>query len=49
LRGQSFPLRTYWLPWGLGNRQIIRWLLFAEGYEPVADRQVVLWVSDEGQ
>ena len=45
-RGQGFALRTHWLPWGLWGRDLIRWLLFAEGSLPVVDQEVVLWVMD---
>jgi hypothetical protein len=43
-RGQSFPLQTYWQPWGLQGRDFVRWLLFNEGSLPVVDQEVVLWV-----
>jgi len=42
-RGQSFPLRTHWQPWGLDGRQWIRWFLFSESNLPVVDREAVLW------
>jgi uncharacterized protein (TIGR03663 family) len=48
-RGQGFPLRKYWLPWGLWGQDLIRWLLFTEAAQPVVDHEVVLWVkSGEG-
>lgn len=43
-RGQGFPLRTHWLPWGLWGPDLVRWLLFTEGSLPVVDQEVVLWV-----
>jgi len=43
--GQSFPLRTYWQPWGLNGRQWLRWFLFAEAPQPVVDREAVLWAT----
>ncbi|HSR35179.1 MAG TPA: flippase activity-associated protein Agl23 [Anaerolineae bacterium] len=46
-RGQGFPLRTHWLPWGLWGQDLIRWLLFNEGSLPVVDQEVVLWVLSE--
>ncbi len=46
-RGQGFPLRTHWLPWGLWGRGLVRWLLFTEGGLPVVDQTVVLWVASE--
>ena len=46
-RGQGFPLRTHWLPWGLWGRDLVRWLLFTEGSQPVVDQEVVLWVLSE--
>jgi uncharacterized protein (TIGR03663 family) len=46
-RGQAFPLRTHWLPWGLGGRELVRWLLFTEVSLPVVDQEVVLWVMSE--
>ena len=45
-RGQGYPLRWHWLPWGLGGQDLVRWLLFGEGSQPVIDQEVVLWVSD---
>jgi len=48
-RGQGFPLRTHWLPWGLWGQDLVRWLLFTEATQPVVDQEVVLWVrSDRG-
>lgn len=44
-RGQSFPLQVHWSPWGLWGQKLMRWLLFVEGYEPVVDTEVVLWVA----
>ena len=46
-RGQSFPLRKQWLPWGLGARDVVRWLLFAEVSLPAVEQEVVLWVMGE--
>ena len=46
-RGQSFPLQKQWLPWGLGSRDVARWLLFAEVSPPTVEREVVLWVMGE--
>jgi len=46
-RGQGYPLRTRWLPWGLWGQSLVRWLLFTEGDLPVVDREVVLWVNGE--
>jgi uncharacterized protein (TIGR03663 family) len=43
-RGQGFPLRTHWLPWGLRGQALVRWLLFNQGSLPVVDQEVVLWV-----
>ena len=44
-RGQGFPLRAHWLPWGLSGQKLVRWLLFTEGSEPAIDQEVVLWVT----
>jgi hypothetical protein len=44
-QGQGFPLRSYWLPWGLSGQDLVRWLLFTDGPPPVVDREVVLWVA----
>jgi hypothetical protein len=46
-RGQGFPLRTHWLPWGLWGQDLVRWLFFTEGSLPVVDQEVVLWVVSE--
>jgi hypothetical protein len=46
-RGQGFPLRTHWLPWGLDGKALILWLLFDEASQPVVDQKVVLWVMSE--
>jgi uncharacterized protein (TIGR03663 family) len=46
-RGQSFPLRRHWLPWGLGGQDLVGWLLFSSGELPEIDREVVLWVANE--
>jgi len=46
-RGQGFPLRSRWLPWGQWGQSLIRWLLFTEGPLPLVDREVVLWVVSE--
>jgi uncharacterized protein (TIGR03663 family) len=44
-RGQGFPLRAYWQPWGLRGQGLVRWLLFTKASEPVVDQEVVLWVA----
>ena len=44
-RGQGFPLRSHWSPWGQRGQGLIRWLLFTEGPLPTIDREVVLWVE----
>jgi hypothetical protein len=44
-RGQGFPLRAHWSPWGLWGQKLVRWLLFTEGSQPVIDQEVVLWVA----
>jgi hypothetical protein len=44
-RGQGFPLRTRWAPWGLRGQSLMRWLLFNEGSVPLVDQEVVLWVE----
>ena len=46
-RGQGFVLRQRWLPWGLGAKDVIRWLLFTEVSSPVVEQEVVLWVMGE--
>ena len=46
-RGQGFVLRERWLPWGLGAKDVIRWLLFTEVSSPVVEQEVVLWVMGE--
>ena len=46
-RSQSFPLREQWLPWGLGAKDVVRWLLFTEVSLPVVEQEVVLWVMGE--
>jgi hypothetical protein len=46
-RGQGFPLRTHWLPWGLWGQDLIRWLLFTEGTLPIVDQEVVIWVASQ--
>lgn len=46
-RGQGYPLRTHWLPWGVWGQALIRWLLFTEGPLPIVDQEVVLWVASE--
>lgn len=46
-RGQSFPLQVHGSPWGLWRQRLVRWLLFNEGYEPVVDTEVILWVASE--
>jgi len=48
-RGQGFPLRLNWEPWGLDGWQWIRWLLLSEGYLPVVDREAVLWAATENR
>jgi hypothetical protein len=44
-RGQGFPLRAHWQPWGLWGQPLIRWLLFNEASQPEVDQEVVLWVA----
>jgi uncharacterized protein (TIGR03663 family) len=44
-RGQSFPLRSHWLPWGLQGQKLVRWLLFTDTVLPQVDQEVVLWVA----
>jgi uncharacterized protein (TIGR03663 family) len=44
-RGQGFPLRAWWTPWGIGGQPMVRWLLFNAGYKPFVDQEVVLWVN----
>jgi len=46
-RGQGFTLREEWLPWGLGAKDAIRWLLLTETSLPTVDQEVVLWVIGE--
>jgi hypothetical protein len=46
-RGQGFVLQERWLPWGLGAKDVIRWLLSTEVSSPVVDQEVVLWVMGE--
>jgi uncharacterized protein (TIGR03663 family) len=46
-RGQGFALREEWLPWGLGAKDMIRWLLFTETSLPTVEQEVVLWVMGE--
>jgi hypothetical protein len=46
-RGQGFPLRAHWQPWGLWGQPLIRWLLFNEASQPTVDQEVVLWVASE--
>ena len=46
-RGQGFPLRAHWQPWGLWGQPLIRWLLFTEASQPTVDQEVVLWVASE--
>jgi hypothetical protein len=46
-RGQGFPLRRQWSPWGLRGQDLVGWLLFASGDLPEVDREVVLWVANE--
>jgi uncharacterized protein (TIGR03663 family) len=46
-RGQGFPLRTHWLPWGQSGNSWVNWLLFSKADEPVIDQEVVLWVVSE--
>jgi len=46
-RGQGFPLRAHWLPWGLWGQDLVRWLLFTEGSLPVVDQELVLWVASD--
>jgi hypothetical protein len=44
-RGQGFPLRAHWLPWGLWGQRLVRWLLFTDANLPTVDQEVVLWVA----
>ena len=44
-RGQSFPLRSHWLPWGLQGQKLVRWLLFTDTVLPQVDQEIVLWVA----
>jgi uncharacterized protein (TIGR03663 family) len=46
-RGQGFALHAHSLPWGRWGKNLIRWLLFTEGDEPVVDQQAVLWVVSQ--
>lgn len=46
-RGQGFPLRTHWVPWGLWGKDLVRWLLLTEGSLPVVDQELVLWVAGD--
>jgi uncharacterized protein (TIGR03663 family) len=46
-RGQGFPLRAHWLPWGLWGQRLVRWLLFTGDTLPTVDQKVVLWVASE--
>ncbi len=46
-RGQGFPLRLRWSPWGLSGPQMVRWLLCMEIEPPAVDQEVVLWVKSE--
>jgi len=46
-RGQGFPLRSHWLPWGLWGQDLARWLLFTAGSQPTVDQELVLWVASE--
>jgi hypothetical protein len=46
-RGQGFPLRTHWLPWGLWGHDLVQWILFTEGTLPVVDQELVLWVLSQ--
>jgi uncharacterized protein (TIGR03663 family) len=45
-RGQGYPLRRHWLPWGLWGQDLVRWLLFGQGTLPIVDQELVLWVLD---
>ncbi|MGQ9598102.1 MAG: flippase activity-associated protein Agl23 [Anaerolineae bacterium] len=45
-RGQGFPLRLHWLPWGLRGQVLVRWF-FMEIDPPAVDQEVVLWVESE--
>ena len=44
-RGQGFPLRSHWQPWGLRGQDLVRWLLYTSGDQPAIDQEVVLWVA----
>jgi uncharacterized protein (TIGR03663 family) len=46
-RGQGFPLRAHWMPWGVWRQKLVRWLLFTDGALPVVDQEVVLWIESE--
>jgi uncharacterized protein (TIGR03663 family) len=48
-RGQSFPLRARWLPWGRWGQELVRWLLLggSRSDPPVVDQEVVLWVAGQ--
>ena len=46
-RGQGFALREEWLPWAMGAKDVIRWLLFTEARLPTVEQEVVLWVMGE--
>jgi uncharacterized protein (TIGR03663 family) len=43
-RGQGFPLRHHWQPWGLWGQNLLRWLLFTDRGLPIIDQEIVLWV-----
>jgi uncharacterized protein (TIGR03663 family) len=43
-RGQGFPLRHHWQPWGLWGQSLLRWLLFTDRGLPIIDQEIVLWV-----
>ena len=45
-RGQGYPLRRHWLPWGLWGQDLVQWLLFGQGTLPIVDQELVLWVLD---
>ncbi|MGD8397677.1 MAG: glycosyltransferase family 39 protein [Anaerolineae bacterium] len=44
-RGQSYLLRTHWMPWGLGGQGFMRWMLFTDAGQPVVDQEAILWVG----
>jgi uncharacterized protein (TIGR03663 family) len=45
-RGTGFRLAIRWQPWGLGNTDLVRWVLYRDGSWPKTSTQVVLWVEN---